>query len=406
MDKVRFKAGSPVLGQLLSMIPRDQFGVIVQSVGSDRYVKKFRSWDHLVVMLYGTIQRVGGLRELCSGLAAHNTTLKHFGMGCLPKRSTLSDANAKRDPAVFQELFKALYTRYASFLPDSPSKEERWLSRLLLIDSTTITLFKDVMKACGRTPANGRKKGGVKVHVGMWLRENVASMVTITPAAANDRSFMPEFRNVEKGTILVFDKAYLHYKLFIHWTLNQVSFVTRLHNRSVVTLLSKKQVSRVDNQLGVLDDDIVELGHQDSQDKVLCRRIRFYDKDKGIILRFISNNMELSPYQIAQIYKQRWQIEMLFKRLKQNLKLTDFLGDSENAIRIQIWCALISDLLVALVRNAVQKTKRIAFSNVYGLLRLHLTHYVLISQLLNSPEDPSIFSKSPPSPLSLFSTPP
>jgi hypothetical protein len=401
MNKDNRKAGIPVFGQLLSLIPKSSFNRAVSELGTDYYTKKLTSWDHLVTMLYAVIQDVGGLRELSSGFAAHNQCLKHLGMGCMPPRSTVSDANARRTSILFENLFASIYNKHRGVLSDSRlSKNEKWLSKLYLVDSTTITLFKNILKACGNAMANGRRKGGVKIHTGMWLSEQVPSLIKITSAATNDRTFMEDLKDTKKGTILVFDKAYVNFYLYNHWSKNKVSFVTRLHERLVVTRGRIKKLSDKDVEYGIKSDHLATLGHKTQKAKVACRIIKFYHAEQKQELEFVTNNKKLSAWEIAEIYKQRWQIELLFKRLKQNIKITSFLGDNENAVRVQIWCALIADLLINIARKAIHRGTT-AYSVVCGLTRLHLMQYVRISDLLNKPSDPSIFNK-PPREIDLF----
>lgn len=398
MGKIKATAGIPVFGQLLSLIDRKKFRGAVLETKADHAVKRLKTWDLMVTMLYAVYERSSGLRELSSGLAGHSQLLKHLGFTHLPKRSTISDANKVRPPELFARVFADLYRRYKLFLPDSSlPKNERWLHRLFLVDSTTITLFKEIMKACGRTPANGKRKGGVKVHTGMWLTEQAPSLVRITKAATNDKQFMSDFKDMPKGTILVFDKAYVNYGLYRHWSATGVGLVTRLHKQCVVRVLRDRPVSEAAKQAGVLKDQWVHLGHEDQQKPVLLRLVTFHDADKKRTFEFITNLRHLGASNVALAYKQRWQIELLFKRLKQNLKFTDFLGDNENAIRIQIWCALIADLLVTIKRKAFNFKVVPAYSNTVGLIRLHLMRYVDLRELLLCPDDPTLFGAPPPS---------
>ena len=394
MHKITRNSGMPVLGQLLSFIPRSNFNRLVGQLGTDRYVKRFKSWDHLVCMLFTVIEDVGGIRELCSGLAAHSQSLKHLGMGSLPRRSTLSDANMRRSSALFEKTFSSIYRQHYRFFTDSSiPKNEKWLSRLFLVDSTTVTLFKNIMKACGNAMANGRRKGGVKIHTGMWLKEQVPSLITITKAAESDKNFMHRFKNLPAQTIVVFDKAYVNFGLFVHWSKTEVSFVSRLHKRCKVTWGNYNLLTKEDGEYGILADCEAGLGHSQQKQKVKCRIIKFYDSKEQREIEFITNDMQLAACTIAEIYKQRWQIELLFKRLKQNLKITSFIGDNENAIRIQIWCALIADLLVQIARRGSRKCK-LAYSVTCGLFRLHLMNYVRVTDLLLNSTDPNIYPRN------------
>src|SRR5690606_12748386 len=295
MDKITRNSGMPVLGQLLSFIPRSNFNRVVGQLGTDRYVKRFTSWNHLVCMLFTVIENVGGIRELCSGLAAHNQSLKHLGMSSMPCRSTVSDGNKNRSSELFEKTFLSIYKQHYQYFSDSSlPKNEKWLSRLFLVDSTTITLFKNIMKACGNQMANGRRKGGVKIHTGMWLKEQVPSLITITKAAESDKNFMHRFKNLPAQTIIVFDKAYVNFGLFVHWSKNHVSFVSRLHKRCVVNRGNYNLLTKEDEEYGILEDCEAELGHSQQKQKVKCRIIKFYDNKDQREIEFITNDMQLA----------------------------------------------------------------------------------------------------------------
>jgi hypothetical protein len=204
---------------------------------------------------------------------------------------------------------------------------------------------------------------------------------------------MHRFKNLPALTIIVFDKAYVNFGLFIHWSKNQVSFVSRLHKRCIVNRGNYNLLTQEDQEYGILEDCEAELGHKQQKQKVKCRIIKFYDSLQKREIEFITNDMQLAACNIAEIYKQRWQIELLFKRLKQNLKITSFIGDNENAIRIQIWCVLIADLLVQIARKGSRRCK-LSYSVICGLFRLHLMNYVRVTDLLLKSTDPNIFPRN------------
>lgn len=391
MSKTKASFGNPVFGQLISYIPKDSVASSIQQHETDRYTKKFKTWDHLVAMLFSAMSGCSGLREVESGFAGFRSRLLHLGVSSFPIKSTLSDANKKRTSAVFESIFKATYEHLQPYLPDSYPKNQEWMKKLFLVDSTTITLFNNIMKACGRPPANGRKKGGVKIHVGMHLSESTPSLVRITSAATHDKTFMQKFKHIDPDTILVFDKAYVNFNLYNHWTQSGVKFVTKLHRHCVYEVTQENVVDQEQQKAGVYRDQEILLGHRKQADKVRCRLISFYDEEKNRVMKFITNDLELAASVIAEIYRQRWQIELLFKRLKQNLQLSDFLGDNENAIKIQIWCNLLADLLLTVVRKGMKRKR--AYSNVAGLIRIHLMNYVKVNELLSNPCDRSIFEQ-------------
>jgi hypothetical protein len=242
-----------------------------------------------------------------------------------------------------------------------------------------------VLKAAGRNPINGKRKGGIKAHTLINVDEDVPKMVCFTPSAANDVSFMKKV-SVSKGSILVFDKAYRDYSQLQRWDSEGVYWVTRLITSAVVEHLYDKSVTPFQQKHGVISDSVICLGHNhhDKITKVQCRLVRFFDKESNRTFDFLTNNLEYSPLTIGSLYKQRWSIEILFKRLKQNYPLRNFLGDSENAIKIQIWCALIADLLLKVIQNRARK--RWSFANLASMIRLHLMNYIHLIKFLDRPE--------------------
>lgn len=382
MGKSKHFSGKSVFGQLIKLLPKNTIGQVIEEQDGDKYTKKFRSWDHLVTMLFGAFCRSGSIREIEAGLEGFDKRMLHTHLSHFPARSTLSDANKNRSAEVFKQLFNVSYNHLNQFLPDSCPKNQEWLKKLFLIDSTTITLFKEIMKAAGRPPADGKKKGGVKLHVGMQATEDIPSVVRITSSATHDVTFLKRLGKLPAGSILVFDKAYFDYRRYNEWQQQGLHWVTRLKRWSVVNVEQELLVSEEDQQRGVAKDQIVELGHPNQKEKVRCRLVYYYDEQRNKMFHFITNDFDKPAYQIAEIYRQRWQIELLFKRLKQNLQLSNFLGDNENAIRIQVWCNLLADLLLMVMKNGIKRNW--AYSNVAALVRIHLMNYVNIKELLNN----------------------
>ena len=389
MSKDNKISSSSVFGQLNSFIPKDTLRKLIAETGSDRYCKKFKTLDHMYTMLFAAFTKCSALREIVSAMVGFAPKLYQMGMNHLPRRNTLAEANARRDSVVFEQIYQQTYKRLRHFLPDSYPKNQQWMKKLFLVDSTTITLFKNILKSAGNAKANGKKKGGIKIHVGLHLQESVPSLVCLTASAAQDRAFMPKFRNMESGTVLVFDKAYVNYTLYNHWTKTGVFFVSRLHGQSKVSVTQERTVSLEQQTEGVYRDQLIELGHSCQKEKVKARLIYYYSKEKNLALKFITNDLEREPSQIAQIYAQRWQIEVLFKRLKQNLQFADFIGDNENAIRIQIWCNLLADLLITVIRKGMKR--KIAHSTAASMVRLHIFSFVKIRELFLQTANAKIF---------------
>jgi IS4 transposase len=215
--------------------------------------------------------------------------------------------------------------------------------------------------------------------------EDVPCFVMITEGTKNDRQIFKEI-NLPKHSIVVFDKGYNSYTQFEKWTQESVTWVTRMSDTAAVEVQFVNEVSENQKKLGVLSDEMVILGRQSNRNtlKMPARRIIYYDAESDRTFSFITNSYIYAPATIAAIYKRRWQIELLFKRLKQNYPLRDFLGDNENAIKIQIWCSLITDLLLKIIQS--KTTRKWSYSNIAGMIRLHLMTYLRLTDFLNNPE--------------------
>ena len=382
MSKSNFFTGQPIFSQLLKFIPRQDISRIALKVQSDKYCKHFSTYDHLVCMLYGVFNHCTSLREITTGMLAWENRLLHLGVRHHPRRSTISDANNRRSAEVFESIYMKLFERYSHLLSDSRSTSKK--SHLYIFDSTTITLFQEVLKAAGSNPANGKRKGGIKVHTLIRSDQDVPCMIRFSPGAANDMLFLKDI-HLPKGSLVVFDKGYNDYNAFNRFTAEGISWVTRLHQHLVYKVLKENPVSEVQSRKGVIHDQEIRLGvdYKPNKPKVNARLITFIDAS-GKVFEFLTNNFKLMPATIADIYKRRWQIELLFKRIKQNYPLKYFLGESENAITIQIWCTLIADLLLKIIKKGSKA--KCSFSNLAAMVRLHLMTYINLFYFLKNPE--------------------
>jgi hypothetical protein len=389
MPKSTFFTGQPIFNQLLSYIPRCQVNRLVKKHNADRYCKTFKASDHVVTMLFCCFHHCTSLRELITGLQANAHRLCHLGMKHTPRRSTLADANERRSSAFFEDLYHELFRRHFGGLPDSLPKS-RLSGKIFIVDSTTVSLFSDVFKACGNAKANGRKKGGIKAHVLVRAKDDVPCFVHLTEAAGSDKTIMPGL-DLPKGSILVMDKGYNSYLPMAEWTKQGVTWVTRLNKGARWECVEERPVSEKMASHGILRDRYIWLGNPQTAFKVPlqpARLINYCDQQTGKEFTFVTNNRELNPLTVTGIYKRRWQIEILFRRIKQNFQLSNFLGDNQNAIQIQLWCTLIADLLVKIVKDKAEKQKKNkwSFANVAGLIRQHLGTYIDLIKFLISPE--------------------
>lgn len=383
MNKGSFFTGQPIFNQILQFIPHSIINAAVRDCNSDYYYKCFKTRDHLVTMLYAIFNHCTSLREVTTGLLAAGNRIEHLGLTKPPSRSTISDANKNRDSEVFGQIYHKLLERYKHILPDSRKRKNT--KSLYIFDSSTISLFKEILKASGLSYTNGKRRGGIKVHTLLDSQHDLPVMVRYSASASPDSQFLKEV-HLPKGSVIVFDKGYNDYKTYNRFEEEGITWVTRLREDSVYMVEEKKVVPDTQKAEGVLSDHLITLGHSHSKKavKVKARKIGYKDPVTKKKLVFITNNRQLKASTIAGYYQKRWQIEVFFKRIKQNYPLKYFLGDNDNAIKIQIWCSLIADLLLKIIRQGTRTT--MSHSNMSSLIRLHLFTYMKLKEFLRSPE--------------------
>lgn len=396
MNKSTHFSGHPIIKQLLQFIDRGLINRTAQRWGADRYYKRFKTYDHLVTMLFAALSGVSSLRELSSVMLACEGKINHLNMKYFPRRSTISDGNANRPSEVFGEIYHRLLNQYRTFLSDS-SPRTPVVKNLRIIDSTTISLFSDILKGPGRPRLDGKKKGGIKMHTMINVLEDVPQLVRFSSAARHDHTFLAKLE-LPEGSFVVFDKGYTDYSQYHQWSEEGVYFVTRQKENAVYQSAGEYDIDESVDP-GVIKDQQIMITKDEQH--VPLRRIAYYHSGQDRTYIFLTNNHELGPDKIAEIYKNRWQIESMFKRLKQNFPLKYFLGDSQNAIEIQIWVSLIAQLLMLVVQRKARR--RWAFSNMVGIIRYHLTSYIDLFSFLKDPDQSwRQLTTKPPDQLTLF----
>lgn len=367
--------GQPIFKQLLDFIPRDKFDLLVHKHQSDRYYKTFDSWTQLVTMLFGAFSRCDSMGEICDGMRGLGGKLNHLGMDKSPAKSTAGDGLRGRNNAFFEDVYFMLLEHFKPLLSVSRIDNVSF-SRLFIFDSSTIRLFSDIMKGVGRNPKNeGKKKGGLKVHMMIDAHSDTPEFVKISEAKKHDKNFL-KYLNLAANSMIVFDRAYNHYLQFAQWTERKVNFVCRLKKNAVydvIEVLFEQQLEK--NQQGVLKEEHIHLSYKESGEiKTLCLRKVTYRDDKKRVYEFITNNFEITKEEVCFLYKLRWNIELLFKKLKQNFQLHYFYSETENGIKTQIWCTLIAQLLLQVLR--VKSESKKAFSTIAALIRIHLISHL------------------------------
>ena len=408
MRKNSHFSGQPLYGQVIKLLDKSKILQFSRENGGERYIKHFNCWIHLVVMLYAVIMRFDSLREITTSMLAETRKLAHLGISFKIGRSTLADANKRRSEAIFESIYRDLYATYRQVLSaDSRSgKAPKWMKRLQIIDSTTITLFSNLLfKGVGRHPKTGRKKGGIKVHTVIHANEGVPSDIKFTSAATND-SFMLKPSTLSKGDIMAMDRAYIDYEKFEQLTQRGVTYVTKMKKNLKYKILSDTMYQTPDGLMEVRIQNVEFIKQKKDGETIRhkSRIITHVDLRKRKLISLLTNDMESDPEEIIAIYRQRWEIELLFKQMKQNFPLKYFYGESANAIKIQIWVTLIANLLLMVMQKGL--TRQWSFSGLATMVRITLMYYVDFHSLFNNPEKEweiilAKASESPPEP-SLF----
>lgn len=393
MDKInelKF-VGQPIFKQIIDLLKVANIPSLIKRHDSDRYYKAFKTRTHLITLLFGILSRCDSMIETCEGLRALGGKLNHLGLDKAPAKSTASDGLRNRDNRVFESIYFELVKKYQSFLSDSRTFGLTF-KEVLLIDSTTIRLFSDVLKRVGRNPkGDGKRKGGLKVHMLIDAVQSVGRFVKITAAKVHDKNFLKSLELIPHSMI-VFDKAYNYYHQFALWTQHQVYFVTRLKKNAIYTIVETHKTGYYKKDMAkVLKDQTIEIIYypEDNRGKrqakikktIKLRKVVYQD-ERNRCYEFLTNNFEIIPEEGAFLYKKRWGIELLFKKMKQNFQLHYFYGENENAIRTQVWCTLIAQLLMTVIQKKAQTKK--AFSVVASLVRIHLISMLDLSELLRS----------------------
>lgn len=383
--------GQPIFKQVVNLIDGINLTSLVKKHNADYYYKAFKAKTQLITVLFGIFSRCDSMTEICEGLRAMSGKLNLLGLEKAPAKSTACDGMRNRDNKFFEDVYFSLVRHYQSFLSDSRTFGLTF-KEVLLIDSTTIRLFSDLLKGVGRNPKNdGKKKGGLKVHMLIDAVQSVGRFIKITEAKVHDKNFLKEL-DLISYSMVVFDRAYNYYHQFALWTSKSVFFVTRIKKNAVYTVIETlREHKKEKGKAMVLREEIIELEYcpedesgkkQTKQKKKLRLKKVCYQDEKNRYFEFITNSMESTAEEVAFLYKKRWGIELLFKKMKQNFQLHYFYGENENAIRTQVWCTLIAQLLMTVIQKMAQTKK--AFSVVASLVRIHLISLLDVFELLRS----------------------
>ena len=344
-----------VFAQLVEFLDCFKFRRIVAKYQGDRYIKSFSCWNQLLVMMFGQLSNREGLRDLIVALEAHWRKLYHLGMGKSVTRSNLAKANEQRDYRIFEDF---AYHLVAEARSKSTEKIFGFDGHVYAFDSTTIDLCLEVFEW-----AKFRKhKGGIKIHTLYDIEAQVPAFFHITTASTNDIKAMSEIP-YEKGAYYIFDRGYNDFSNLFKIEQIEATFVVRAKKNLKFEQTSwKRRLPK-----NVLSDSTIEFTvYKSSKDyPIPLRRVVYYDEEQGRTFVFLTNNFVLPAPIIAELYRNRWSVELFFKWLKQHLKIKKFWGTSENAVRIQIYCAIITYCLVVIVKHDMKLER-----SVYEILQI------------------------------------
>ena len=366
---------SSIFSQILQLLPRLPFEAKVQEHKAERHARGFSSWAQMIAMLFCQLGHAQSLREITGGLAACEGKLRHLGVGEPPKRSTLAYANEHRPWELYRSVFYDVLKQCQGEAAGHKRKF-RFKHKLLSIDSSTIALSLSMFDWAQYK----RSKGAVKLHLVLDHDGYLPHYAVLTDGKEADISAAKKM-SFAAGTVLVFDRGYADYEWWLSLTRQKVFFVSRLKDNADYEVVETRAVPDRGN---VLKDEVIFL-FKLAADRQECflRRIEVWVEEKQEIMVFITNHLGLAASTVAAIYKERWQIELFFKALKQSLKVKTFVGTSENAVQTQIWTALIAMLLVKYLQ--LKSTFGWSLSNLVALLRQQLFVYRDLMSWLNDP---------------------
>lgn len=372
----------PIIRQIIDLIPSHILSKSINRFKSDKYCHKYKTYDQLVALLFGQLCRCSTLEDISVGIGVSETFISDLGLEQSPAKSTMSDGNKNRNYQVFEHLYGELLNYYSSPLRKYSNQkvvEEVKDMTVLIRDSSTIALCLSMFDWAKFRTA----KGGIKIHTQWDETMMLPTLVNISEAKIHDSK---GFEQVifPKGTIIIEDKGYWDFKVIKDRILAENVFVTRIKDNTVYEVVEELELPE-DNDQHILIDELIHLTGKKAKDekleKQILRRVVAYHEEKNTTIEIITNNLDWKASTVAALYRRRWDIETFFKQLKQNLNVKTFVGTSPNAVKSQIFIALISFLLLELLRR-VKTNSKAAFSNFVEKIRICLCYYLTLDYVI------------------------
>ena len=383
---------SSIFGQILRFFPRTIFDAAVHKHQGDKHAKGMKCWGQFIALMFCHLGRGESLREITGGLAASEGKLKHLGLDRAPARSTLAYANEHRPWQIYRTVFEDL-VQICHGEARAQHRKFRFQHPLVSLDSTVIPVCLKMFEWAKYT----KTKGAVKVHTVLDNRSTMPLYAVVTDGKTADVKVARELK-FAPGTIVVMDRGYEDHTWWRKLAADGVFFVTRLKDSTNYVIVEERSQSADPN---IVRDEVILLGSEkNSDDPMRLRRIEVYLEDKQETMAFVSNQLKLAASTIAGIYKDRWQIGLFFKTIKQSLRIRSFIGTSENAVQIQVWTALIAIVLLRYLQ--LRSTWKWSLSNLAALVRYQLFVYRDLWTWINQPFRPPVDLDDPQFVLALY----
>ena len=370
----------PVIRQILDLVPRWLFESCTNTYKTDKGCSKYKTYDQFAALTFGQLNKCQSLNDISAGIGVSEIFIKDLGLSQSPARSTMSDGNKNRDWHVFESLYYRLLSHYRSVLKQHHNTQiikEIKGKVVKLIDSSTISLCLSMFDWAEFRTA----KGGIKLHTSWDYNLMIPDVVNITEAKVHDRYGLEQLI-YPKNTIIVEDRAYFDFDLMLNRIKAENVFVTRIKTNTLYETVEELELPDNIDQ-NILKDEIIRLSSVRAVETGIAghklRLVHVYKEDKNKVIAIITNQLDWEHNTIAQLYKKRWDIELFFKALKQNLQVKTFWGTSENAVKSQIFVALINYLLL---ERTISK-RPVAFSNLSEKIRFCLYHYLSLDYVCN-----------------------
>ena len=373
----------PLIRQILDLVPRWMISACTKQHQSDKGRHRYKTYDQFVALTFGQLNKCLTLSDISTGIGVSETFIADLGLSQSPAKSTMSDGNKNRGYKVFETLYYRLLKHYERVLTRHGERriiEQVKDKTIKLIDSTTISLCLSMFDWAKFRTA----KGGIKIHTCWDDTQMIPDMINITPAKVHDRHGLDQLI-FPKNTIIVEDRAYFDFTLMLNRIHGENVFLTRIKTNTSYQTIQEFDLPEKEDQ-DILKDEIIQLTGQAAKkagiDKERLRLVHVYKKDENKVIEIITNQLDWDARTIADLYKKRWDIELFFKALKQNLQVKTFVGTSENAVKSQIYIAMISYLLIQLIKRTIAK-KNQAFSNFVEKIRICLCFYLSLDYVSN-----------------------